>query len=101
MTSCCDRLAQFVTDLTPTPILSASSNAFLLALTQSTKAGLLTGLIVFAILTGTVGFGTMASLMLHRTSGKKALAIAVLVAMITCAIVIAFTTTPVIYMHIN
>lgn len=74
-------------------LLAASRNAVI--------SGVLTGLIILAILTGTVGVGTAAAVMLNRVTGRKRTAIAVIVVMVLCAVVIAFTTAEPLYVSLN
>jgi hypothetical protein len=86
----------------PPASLGSSANALLVAASRNTIISVLvTGVAVVAILSGTVGLGTVAAYLLHRTTRKKGPAIAALVVMIICAAIIAFTLAPQIYMTVN
>lgn len=78
-----------------------AGNYLLAAPKSTTVAVVLTGLIIVAILTGTIGVGTAAAVMLNRVTGRKKTAIGVIIVMVICALVIAVTTAEPLYVSLN
>jgi hypothetical protein len=75
------------------PVLAVSRNTLISVLA--------TGATVIAIVTGSVGMGTVAAYLLNRTIRNKGLSLAVLVVSLACAVIVSWSVAPRVYITVN